>query len=172
MLNKKGKYEKGNSTKDIYQMLIPSVLGVFLCIVCLVGSTLAWFSAAPTLVADTIRTANYEMVTVIKGSDGQELSVDAEGEYLLSVGEYKVSLTASGTAENGGYCIFRFFDDENSEKYTEMHTFQIYADSPVSFALTIEGSDGVKLRIVPQWGTSSQSDDSRINFENGYTYTK
>ncbi len=42
-------------------LLLPSLIGIVLCAVCMAGGTYAWFSVSTTMPAQTIQSANYSM---------------------------------------------------------------------------------------------------------------
>lgn len=68
--------------------------------VCLAGSTWAWFSASISTPPQTIATANFHMEVTVDGTP-------VESSIKLTGGQsYTVALTTTGTAEKfGGYCV-------------------------------------------------------------------
>ena len=96
----KPKHEK-STDENILRLLMPSVVGIFICMVCLAGSTWAWFSASVQTVAQTIEAANFDISAAVTDKGG----VSVPSDRPLQAGQtYKVTLTASGTAPSGGYC--------------------------------------------------------------------
>lgn len=93
------------SDDNILRLLLPSIAGSLLCMVCLAGTTWAWFSASIQTAPQTITAANFAVTVSIENDKGQ--SVEAQnGQYNLTAGvEYTVTLTAGGNAPSGGYCI-------------------------------------------------------------------
>ncbi len=151
---------------DITRLLIPSILGIVLCVACLLGSTFAWFSASSSSATNTIKTANYTVLISIKDASDNELSADDSGTYTLSPGDYSITLTAQGTATKG-YCVFLF--GTNAE-YEEKHTGSIYLGTPQTLKLTIAGDTAKTLRITPRWGKSDVSESLLISFDEPYSY--
>ena len=93
------KHEKPTD-ENILRLLVPSFVGILVCMVCLAGSTWAWFSASLSTPPQTIAAANFHMEVTV---DGQSV----ESSMDLTAGQsYAVKLTTTGTAEKfGGYCV-------------------------------------------------------------------
>lgn len=87
------------SDDNILRLLLPSIAGSLLCMVCLAGTTWAWFSASIQTAPQTITAANFAVTVSIENDKGQ--SVEAQnGQYNLTAGvEYTVTLTAGGTLQ-------------------------------------------------------------------------
>ena len=79
-------------------MLLPSVLGLALCMVCLAATTWAWFTASVTSEANTIQTASFEVAVTVNGNP---VAADANGDYTLAAGDYTIMLKPTGTATKG-----------------------------------------------------------------------
>ena len=95
--------------ENIFRLLLPSIVGILLCLVCLAGTTWAWFSASVQTPPQTITTAHFDIsVSIVDGSNEAVIET-AEGGYSLSENTaYTVKLTAVGTArEYGGYCVVK-----------------------------------------------------------------
>ncbi len=147
--------KQDTSMQDINRLLIPSVLGICFCAVCLAGGTFAWFSATTTTTTTPIQTASYDATAELDG-------VVAEGLVALSSGEHRITLTAQGTA-GGGYCILRL---EREGSVTELHTAPILPGEHMTLSITV--MENATLEIIPQWGASSQQESQWITPERGY----
>ena len=91
--------------KNILRLLMPSAVGIFLCMVCLAGTTWAWFSASIQAPPQTITAANFDVSVSITGETTGPVTESADGGYALKANQtYTVTLTAAGTASGGGYC--------------------------------------------------------------------
>ena len=84
--------------ENIQRLLVPSVVGIALCMICLAGSTWAWFSASVQTAPQTIEAANFDIAVTVN----DEL---VPSPVTLEAGQqYTVTLTAIGNAPSGGYC--------------------------------------------------------------------
>lgn len=142
--------KKGNSESDnIIRPMVLSLIGIFLCMVCLAGTTFAWFTASVDT-RSTLTSANYDLEVEITDETGTAVT-EANGSYALEAGEeYKVKLTASGTSKSGGYCIV------NGDG-KELKTAQIGKGANLSF--TLIPSSGDLYKFIPVWGTYSGDAD-------------
>ncbi len=137
----RGKYCKPKEKDPIFSMLMPSLLGIAVCSVCLAGSTFAWFTASQSTATQTLRAANYEVSARIQSG---ETELDAvNGNFSLEEGEYTVALTAGGDA-NTGYCVLNFDG-------TKVYTDQIPQGGAMTFTLKVDGVTTLKIAAV--WGT-------------------
>ncbi len=166
--HKREKSTSSYKTKEIDQLLLPSVLGILLCVVCLAGSSFAWYTASYSSDVNVIQAANYAVeATVTAGKDDDASVILPEnGVYSLEAGTtYNVKLTAQGNATLGGYCILRF---GNAEPYTTLHTVRIYIDhEPLEIPITV--NEATELYISYQWGASSEPESEHIGSD-GFAY--
>ncbi len=151
----KGKHHKIEEKDSLTAMLLPSMLGIVLCAVCLMGSTWAWFTATQSTATQTIQAANYEVSAVVKF--GNTELAEENGTYTLAAGIYTVTLTASGDATTG-YCVLDFGND------IKAYTNQIAKETAITFTLKI--NEPATLEITDVWGT--YAGDETITA--GYTY--
>lgn len=110
----RGDHSKNQERKDsIVPLLMPSILGICICFVCICGMTWAWYSASVETPAQKMTAAYYE-VTVVSVRDDADANVapSADGSYNLIEGtSYTVTLKASGSVEKcGGYCLIECGD--------------------------------------------------------------
>lgn len=89
------------SDETILQMIAPSIMGIALCMVCLAGTSWAWFTSTVQTAPQTIEAANYDISAAVTDASGQPVP---SGQPLEAGQIYKVTLTAAGTALSGGYC--------------------------------------------------------------------
>lgn len=136
--------------ENIFQLLLPSMIGMVICLICLIGMTWAWFTASITTSPQTITAANYEVSVSIDDGD-----VSAKGgQYTLSEGEHKVTLTAKGNASTG-YCKIKI-DDETY--YTPQFPDPKANDSSKTFAFSVKVSEKTTMTVRPIWGTYTDED--------------
>lgn len=146
----KPKHEK-STDENILRLLMPSVVGIFICMVCLAGSTWAWFSASVQTVAQTIEAANFDISAAVTDKGG----VSVPSDRPLQAGQtYKVTLTASGTAPSGGYCKVEGGTDS-------LYTITLLPGDTLTFTLIPE-KDAV-YTFTAVWGKYSGGADITNN---------
>lgn len=124
---------------SLVPLLLPSILGIFICTVCVCGMTWAWYTASVETPTQKLTSACYEVtVESVTGADGKEISPIENGSYSLAEGNtYTVKLTASGTVkECGGYCLIQ--NDAGDKTYTQ--TFKPGENITVQFKPASEGN--------------------------------
>lgn len=146
--------EKGQAGENIWHLLAPSVMGIFLCVVCLCGTSWAWFTASRSSSVTPIQTAVYTVGLTV---DGQDVPQTLDGARIMQIGmtkgqTYRVSLKANGTASTG-YCKVTF---EDKTYYTD----RIGADDTLAF--TVNASKDSTMEIEAQWGTCALESVDKI----------
>lgn len=143
------------------KILIPSLIGIGVCVICFLGTTYAWFTDNISIPIQSIQSADYSLKIVIK--DGDSIVNDNDGVYILSPKEqgkgYEVSITATGTAKKG-FCII------NGNMITPL------IENNKILTLTLyPNSDNEKYIFTSMWGTHSTLKDGDsseyIKIENG-----
>lgn len=131
--------------ENILRLLLPSLVGIVICMICLAGSTWAWFTANVQTKPQAIAAANYEIEVTIDGGP-------VAAPISLQVGQiYKITLTAGGTAAKfGGYCKV---EGDGKTRYTE----QMLPGETLTFTL-IPDSDGI-YTFTAVWGKYSGEAD-------------
>lgn len=150
------RYEK-ITDHSLSRILLSSVMGIVLCILCLAGLTWAWFSDSVSSQSPAITAADYD-VQIQVAKSGVELQPSEPGNYTLAAGSnsdrsYTVTIRALGTASTG-YCTVQFGD----ETY---HTVQLYPNG-AAITFTVTATVASPLTITPQWGTYANDSESRI----------
>ncbi len=140
--------EEKPTDENIMRLIVPSVLGIVLCMVCLCGTTWAWFSGVMASGTATVQAANYAIDA--KVTDGTGAEVQGKDTFALKAGgTYTVALTVGGTAEEtAGYCRVTYQDTlyyTGSMKKGDTMTFQVSA------------GEGGTLTVLGLWGTYSGS---------------
>ena len=147
---------KAKQNDRLTAMLLPSVLAILLCMVCLCEMTWAWFSSTQKGEIAPIKSAEYEIVISVKDGD-TPLSVTDNTVELRAGLTYTVNMVASGTASTG-FCVLSYAPSGAGENPSgvRLHTAQIASDATFSF--TLHATSDLTLTFSPQWGTSSKSD--------------
>lgn len=146
----KPRHAKEEGGKGIYRMLAPSLVGMGICAICLCGASWAWFSASVGSGVQTIKSANYQLETVVEtqGEDGKTtVEKNENGAYTIFENtEYTVTLKATGTEKASGYCKVKIGD---KEQFTE----QIAAGGTFTFKVNLQTDEDMLLETC--WGTSA-----------------
>ena len=137
-------------------MLLPSVLAILLCMVCLCEMTWAWFSSTQKGEIAPIKSAEYVIVVSVKDGD-TPLGVTDNTVELRKGLSYTVKMVASGTASTG-FCVLSYTPsgEGGNPDGVRLHTAQIA--SRATFSFTLKATSDLTLTFSPQWGTSSKSD--------------
>ncbi len=148
--------QKAKQPDRLTAMLLPSVLAILLCMVCLCEMTWAWFSSTQKGEIAPIKSAEYEIVVSVKDGD-TPLSVTDNTVELREGLSYTVKMVASGTASTG-FCVLSYTPsgEGGNPDGVRLHTAQIA--SGVTFSFTLKATSDLTLTFSPQWGTSSKSD--------------
>ncbi len=152
--------------RNIYLMLLPMLLGICLCTVCLVGGTFAWFSASQTTSTQSIVSSNYSVNTTVVALDGAAVDTQNGSIYTLEAGKtYNVTLQASGSATTG-YCIVKLNDD------FFCHTVQFPSNENTtgSISFSLKMNESADLSIEAQWGSSAWDEEKKIKNNETYSY--
>ena len=108
IFHKRDHTKKKERRDSLVPLLLPSILGVCFCMICVCGMTWAWYSASVEAPAQKITAAYYEVkvISVVNIVDGEKVESDGSGYMLKDNCTYTVVLKADGTAkECGGYCL-------------------------------------------------------------------
>lgn len=60
--------------QNIARLLMPSVIGIIICMICLAGATWAWFSSDVQIKPQTIKAASFDVLVSISAAKGKRLS--------------------------------------------------------------------------------------------------
>ncbi len=158
------KLEGEKKKKDeLFSMLLPPIIGICICAVCLAGGTFAWFTASQDVSTQAIVAAEYSVESTVINA---EVHIEAQnGAYTLEAGkEYTVTLKATGTASTG-YCVVKL----NGEIYKPTVQFPTTesADKEISFTLAM--NEKAILTIGPQWGSAAWK-NTKIKDGGSYVY--
>lgn len=123
---------------SLVPLLLPSILGIFICTVCVCGMTWAWYTASVETPTQKMTAACYEVTVESVMNGDSKIDPTDNVYYSLEAGiSYAVTLKASGTVkECGGYCLIQ---NENGEK-TYTQTFKPGESITVQFTPASEGN--------------------------------
>jgi len=133
--------------ENIMRLVLPSVLGIILCMVCLCGTTWAWFSGVMATGTATVQAARYTVEAEVEGAAAGKIEQNADGSYaLLAEDIYTVRLTVGGTAEHtAGYCKVTLAGED-------YYTGPMRQGDALSFTVS---NTGGSLSVLGLWGTYS-----------------
>ena len=139
--------------ENILRLLTPSVIGAVLCMVCLAGTTWAWFSASMQTELSAITAAEYAVAVTVTDENQAAVTESQDGGYALSANTaYSFTLKAAGSAKTcGGYCVLA---NTAGEKY---YTQSVMPGEALQFTL-IPAADGT-YTVTAVWGGRSGAPD-------------
>ena len=155
------------SYRNIVRLLMPSVIGIVICVVCMAGMSLAWFSANAQTRLQDIKSADYgvnvtvQKITKLSGEEPlkEDVNPESDGRFLLyKDNKYEITITAYGTATKG-YCVIQC--DELEPQYTDV----IATGNHLVYTYTSQ--TGGLYSFKGSWGTCTVDPDTRI--KNGDT---
>lgn len=128
------------------RILAPSVLAICVCTLCLCGVSWAWFTATTSTGTAVIQAATYTVNVSADKNENVEITPESGTTTVTftAAGEYTITLTPTGTAQNG-YCKISYAD---ADYYTEQFTSAV-------FRFTVNADENSELTVTPQWGSYS-----------------
>lgn len=117
--------------ENIVRQLLPSVIGIIICMVCMAGMSLAWFNANVQTGLQDIKTASYNISVSVKDltNGGTEVNSNNGVYELKAQTQYEILLTAGGNASTG-YC-------------------RMISDSVSGCSDAINNGDSLKFYLIP-----------------------
>ena len=141
--------EKTTSDCSIYRILAPSVIGIFICAICLCGASWAWFTASTSTGTMAIQSSSYKLLYQVNEDTAPTELAEADNTYTLTSDTTAITLKATGTAGATGYCSIKIGDETY---YTE----QIFVNDISEFTFTVNAAAGTTITLTPKWGTYSR----------------
>lgn len=141
------------SDETILQMIAPSIMGIALCMVCLAGTSWAWFTSTVQTSPQTIEAANFNISVAVTDADDQPVD---PGQPLQAEKAYEVTLTATGTVPSGGHCIVT-----NDTGAAPLYTATLLPGKTLTFTLIPETEAAYTFTAV--WGEYSGGADITNN---------
>ncbi len=159
LISKKNK--GGSSLPLIYASMISALISSL----CLAGTTFAWFSSTATAGAGVISAADFKIEAEVFSLAGgtEEKLYPTSGIYSLPVGEYKIILSANGTASRG-YCALRF--GASIDEWEYIYSEDMAVSDEITLFVTMNQENA--LSFVSEWGSCSASE--RLSDLDIYTY--
>lgn len=138
--------ETKKQNDGLLHLLTISTVGLCACLICLCGVSWAWFTATTSTGTAVIQAATYAVGVSANGTGDVEITSESGTTTVTftAAGEYTVTLTPSGTAQNG-YCKISYAD-------ADYYTGQL-ATGTLQFTVNADASS--ELTVTPQWGSYS-----------------
>ena len=144
--------------KAFSRLMLTSVLGILVCIMCLCSATWAWFSADVSANQNTLQSGRFGLdVSVLDPSSASVAVVTrSDGSTVCSLGDaglYEVSLKMTDdTTVSKGFCAIEI----NGERY---RTASILLGETNPFTFTFEAKRAnMTLIFIPAWGLPAAFD--------------
>lgn len=136
----------------LMHILAPSVIGIFICAVCLCGVSWAWFTASTSTGTAQIQSSSYKLLYQVNEDATPTELAETGTAYTLPAGTTSITITlsATGTAGATGYCSIKIGDETY---YTE----QIRVNDTSEFTFTVKAAAGTQITLIPKWGTYSHA---------------
>ena len=138
--------ETKKQNDGLLHLLTISTVGLCACLICLCGVSWAWFTATTSTGTAVIRAATYAVGVSANGTGDVEITSESGTTTVTftAAGEYTVTLTPSGTAQNG-YCKISYAD-------ADYYTGQLTTGT---LQFTVNADANSELTVTPQWGSYS-----------------
>ena len=78
--------EKTTSDCSIYRILAPSVIGIFICAICLCGASWAWFTASTSTGTTAIQSSSYKLLYQVGEDAAATELAETDNTYTLTSG--------------------------------------------------------------------------------------
>lgn len=138
--------ETKKQSDGLLHLLALSAVGLCACLICLCGVSWAWFTATTSSGTAVIQAATYTVNVSADKNKNVEIAPESGTTTVtfIAAGEYTITLTPTGTAQNG-YCKISYAD---ADYYTEQFTSAV-------FRFTVNADENSELTVTPQWGSYS-----------------
>ncbi len=172
--------------KKYFQLMLPSVLCLVISVVCLIGTSWAWFTSSESAKLDTITSARYEVDISIQGSGVTEGAHEGNMRFYTLPPEqsYIVTLTpAQGSTATTGYCLVAIGDTVYyTSPITQASSFSFTCQTGMAapdgltkaeYEDLLANTEPTNLTIAWYWGTYPNTQDSATySTDPGYTPLK
>ena len=152
LFNKPDHKIKTDGKRSMHRILAPSIISIFICVVCLCGSSWAWFTATSSANVAAVQSSTYNLS--YKAGDANDVEIAVTGTtYEVTSNPCIIVLKAQGTSGATGCCTVQI---DNTTYYTE----QISADGTYTF--TIKTGIGKTITFKANWGNSISKDGLQL----------
>lgn len=138
--------------KAFSRLVVTSIIGIFMCIVCLCSTTFAWFKDDAPSEGNRIQMADECLLAVTVSKDGTPIE-GIENGVALEAGVYDVTLSLPGNTASG-YCLITAGGVNYHTDYIVRHTEDM---KEISFKLVVDTAQTVVF--TPRWGIFTGESD-------------
>lgn len=147
------RFHKQSASPTAGRLLWPSLLCIVLCLFCLCGTTLAWFTAAQSAGVAPVTAASFAAkVTVTTAAANGEtvLPFNADGSVSLAAGvPYTVTIDASASTASGGYVRFAAVPAADGQATAALPAESAAPAQPTEAAQTPETAQASEMPAEP-----------------------
>lgn len=138
--------ETKKQSDGLLHLLALSAVGLCACLICLCGVSWAWFTATASSGTAVIQAATYTVDVSADENENVEITTESgiTTVTFTDAGEYTITLTPTGTAQNG-YCKISYAEGD-------YYTGQLTTDK---LHFTVNADANSELTVTPQWGSYS-----------------
>ena len=152
--------KKISDTVIIFRIIV-TVIIILSCLAVMTFAGYAYYEYDLMIKVNTIQSATFEVNVTVSDNENNPVEMEKRNGYYIPKSEYltkdkeytvTISRTENSSAETG-YCRVRLFKGNNESIF---YTIQLDADTPTQeVTFTVNPSEDFKLKITPNWGTSS-----------------
>ena len=152
--------KKISDTVIIFRIIV-TVIIILSCLAVMTFAGYAYYEYDLMIKVNTIQSATFEVNVTVSDNENNPVEMEKRNGYYIPKSEYltkdkeytvTISRTENSSAETG-YCRVRLFKGNNESIF---YTIQLDADTPTQeVTCTVNPSEDFKLKITPNWGTSS-----------------
>lgn len=151
------------SDKAFARLVATSVIGILVCLICLCGTTFAWFTGSISSGNNEIKTAECKLTVSVYKDGAEKAIIDTENAATLECeeGTYAVTLTLPKESASG-YLVLTVGGQEYYSDYLQGNNEN---DGALTFTLNVEAANSVTF--TARWGIYS----GECHVSNGETLT-
>ncbi len=138
------------SDKAFVRLILTSILGILVCVICLCSTTYAWFTGSVPNDSNKIQAADACLLSVSVYKDDTELEIEENGLELEKDGIYTVTLTLPKNSASG-YCVINASGKSYYTEYIVRHE----DDQAKTYSFTLRVANTQRVTFTVRWGIYS-----------------
>ncbi len=160
---------KISDTVLLFRMTV-TVIIILSCLAVMTFVGYAYYEYDLIIKINTIQSATFEVNVTVADNENNPVEMEKRNDYYIPKSDYltkdkeytvTISRTENANAKTG-FCRVKLFKNDNQSIF---YTIQLDADSPTqnSVTFTIKPSEDFRLKITPNWGTSSYQTEENFS---------